>query len=574
MRNLNKEENINPSTDSIYDGDDELYGQNTNTKLSKQIKKNDRPGCSKFNAKSSPILQDDKTIYENKVYISRGNSYGSRTISDTQYRSSSATEESDTYACKETWPNNEFRERDYQSRFGSFKKTTLGVAGSLSSGYHSDSSNYLYDKTTTDTSRRVVSNAKIPSDCFKEVRINSEGKIYSREEKYSKLQNSKQVRLMMADRQYDSNVFFMSSKMFMNYFVDLFVDQLAKPLGFKQEDLNFVEDSTIHCYKILESHSPRRRQIDSYEITPTIWLQWPEYAQEWLDRPRSTWPDENDLNKVKDFGCYIIPEDSLPKENTLPSRRLKYQTTKKNIYQEIEWQLAFPAAERYLETCMTRSQVQVYLIALMLHKTFLRPVQERINGLTINHIRNRLFWLIEENDRPSLWPDNRTGDCLIKLLKSLYNCISQTEPTLPDYFVRNKNMFQKMSNDYLLHSQKQLKRIMENPVMYVFNALENIKHSDQFFPKLNLKRLLEILTKPKLAVMIPALSIQVSTQRKPTEREEYYNKTGGVWGQTKKSPQIYSRVNANRTVITRATDNIVEISVSSSSDKIVIVIRS
>ncbi|XP_020285540.1 uncharacterized protein LOC109855550 [Pseudomyrmex gracilis] len=513
--------NINPSstTDSTYDGDDELYDQNTNTKFLQQIKKNDRSGYSKFGAKSSSILQDNETIYEDQAYISRGNLHGSRIICDTSSSTSKAI-------CEEI---------------------------NSSSGYNSDSSNYLYNKTTTDTSRKVCS-TNIPSDCFKEVRINSEGKIYSREKLNRKPQNSKQFHLIMADRQYDSNVFFMSSKMFMNYFVRLFIDQLAESLSFKKQKdgLDFVENSVIHCYKMLESHIPKQRRIDSYEITPTIWLQWPEFAQEWLYRPRSTWPNENDVNKIKDFGCYIIPENSLPKQNNSSSSRLQNQTTKKNIYQEIEWQLAFPAAERYLETCMTHSQVQVYLIALMLHKTFLRPVQERIYGLTINHIRNKLFWLIEENDRPSSWPDNRTGDCLIKLLKSLYDCISQTEPILEDYFVHNKNMFQQISNAYLLHSQKQLKRIIENPVMYVFNTLEYINYRDQFFPKLDLEYLLKILTNP-------GLSIQVPTQRKPIEREKY-EKTGGLWSETKKSPQIYWRVNANRTVTTRATDNIVEIS--------------
>lgn len=607
-----KEEGSGPSStaddDEIYDGDSEsiIYGRNSNMTLPDHIKKSGLQSTTIFNARSLPNLQDDETIYEDQVSLSRENIYGTRSNCDIKIESDcehmSSIEDQRAHG-KKPWLKSEpdARKGSYQRHprnTGSAKSVRPKVrrpASSSSSGYRSGAGdsdsdwgyhtvtsnvasnrNVNHDNTAADAPTKIYSNAMIPAHCFKKVRINSEGRIYMTRHDRKQPQNSKQLRLMMADRQYDCDVYYTSSESFMNHFVDLFVNQLAKPLGFEPEDLNHVQDSIIHCDKVINSHSPRLRRIESYEITPTIWLQWPEDAQEWLDRPRSTWPDYNDIGKVKDFGCYVVPEDSIPRKRDLARRDSRHHGAKKNIDHEIEWQLIFPAAERYLETCMTHSQVQVYLIALMLHKTFLRPVLDSMYGLTIAHIRNKLFWLIEENDRPSKWPDNRTGECLLKLLHSLYHCISQNEPILPDYFVRDKNMFGKVPSDYLLHSQKQLKRIIENPIMYVLHAMENIKHSNKFFPRLDFTMLFKLLTvKPWLAVVNPALDMFIPSSKSAEEfhmaREEIYNRSGEFWvsARMRSEQKTYSkRVNANRTLITprKATYSIVEITVSSSSD--------
>ncbi|KYQ55119.1 hypothetical protein ALC60_05971 [Trachymyrmex zeteki] len=604
-RNSCKEEDIDPSPtvddDEIYDGDGEsVYGRNSNMMHHTRViphhsRKRGLQTSSIFSVKSLPNLHDDKTIYEDQVSLSVKNIYETRpsrnfkTESDFEHRSSTESRRSHG---QKIWLKNELeaRKESYQRYPQSdvTKQKVCRPASITSSGYRSEvcdsdsdwnyqplsksilqkTHNVNHNKNTADESTKIYSDAMIPTQCFKKMRISNDGKIYMLQRE-RKPQNCKQFRLMLADRQYDSYVFYTSSKVFMSYFVDLFTDQLAKPLGFKREDLNHVEESIIYCDKVIDSHNLRLRRIESYEISPTIWLQWPEYAQEWLDRPRSTWPDYNDINKVKDFGCYVVPEDSLPRKRNLLPKESSWQQNAQNIHQEIEWQLAFPAAERYLETCMTRSQVQVYLIALMLHKTFLRQIQDSTTGLTTSHIRNKLFWLIEEDDRPFKWPDNRTGDCLIKLLDSLYRCLSQSEPTLLDYFLRDKNVFNKVPANLLLHSQKQLKRITENPVMYVFHAMENIKYSSKFFPRLNFTKLFNILTvKPWLA-MNPALDMYLSPSKSDESyRDEIYNKSGGFWNRARKknsrnySASIAAPTAARKTLITprKATDCIVEIS--------------
>lgn len=589
--------------DEIYNDNDgeSIYGRNSNMILPHQRKKIKSLQLQSTIVNIESNIHDDK-IYGNRVSLLRKNIYKTQSNYDIKTKSDCEHMFSVENRDKKTWKSElDIRNESYQQqllRLDTVKSTkpkvdqrhhhrppSISSSGYRSGVYDSDSdwrdyytvtpsaqTSNIHKNDKMDASSKIYSNAMIPTQCFKKVRINNEGKIYAMRAERKQLQNSKQIRLKMADRQHDCEVFYMNNKMFMSHFVDLFIYQLAESLDFKPEDLNSVENSAIHCDKIIESHNFRLRRIDSYEITPTIWLQWPTYAQEWLDRPRSTWPDYNDINKVKDFGCYVIPESFLPKQKDLLLRELRHQNpVKRNIQQKIEWQLTFPAAERYLETCMTRSQVQVYLIALMLHKTFLRPV-DSTHGLTTSHIRNKLFWLIEEDDRPSKWPDNRTGECLIKLLNSLYRCI-KNERILPDYFLRDRNMFNEVPDEYLLRSQKQLKRIIDNPIMFVFHAMENIKHSNQFFPRLDFAMLFKILTvQPWLAVVNPTLDMPRTAEE--SHREEIYNRSGGFWDTARMNDQqnYSTRVITNRTLITprKATDLIVEIEVSSLSDKSII----
>ena len=218
---------------------------------------------------------------------------------------------------------------------------------------------------------------------------------------------------------------------------------------------------------------------------------------------------------------------------------------------------------------MTQAQVQVYLIALMLHKTFMRPIFDTMFGMTTAHIRHKLFWMIEENDKPSKWPENGTGVCLLRLLNSLYYNISQNEPVLKDYFVKGRNLFQRIPSEHLLHTQKQLKRITENPIMYVFHAMENIQYRNDFFPRLNFELLLKILTGETLTLINPKLNRYILSQspQKNTnlsEQEDKYDERG-FWDTVKTQPVKHSVQSiTNKTLINarKATDSIIEISVS------------
>ncbi|XP_012282440.1 uncharacterized protein LOC105700827 [Orussus abietinus] len=447
-------------------------------------------------------------------------------------------------------------------------------AGSTSSGYRSGS--YTVD-SDSDCGYATIKNnpiklakpgdtpsdAEIPPNCFKKLTYTKDGKIYDPKEERRQMLNNKQRRIKVALKRYNYDVWYWNSGQFMKHFIDLFVDHLAADLGFDQETVSYVEGhgAVIYCDNIDVFKTAKYASVESYEVIPGVWTQWPSCAQEWLYRPRGTWPTYEIIDKIKEFGCYAVPEGFVPKKEV-------------NAQEDLEWQLTFPAAERFLETCLSSSQVRVYLIALMLLKIFIRPVNST-HGLATAHIRNQLFWLAEEDDRPSRWPENMTGECLLKLLNSLYHAISRNEPTLPDYFIKEKNLFQNIPDEYLLHNQKQLKRIIENPVMYVFHAMENIRHkSDKFFPRLDYEKLFRILTQDSedaLILVNPALARQIP---KPLDKvndytayDKEYDHPGGFWDNVKsKKDQQYvdsRKPVTHKTLINpkKAHDSIVEISV-------------
>lgn len=442
---------------------------------------------------------------------------------------------------------------------------------SNSSGYRSD--NYaIYSESSCNPSSRMsqasssfeeieecwVTKGKFPKHCFKKVTYTGDGKIYDPAEEKMHL-NSKQRRIRLAMKRHNYDLFYISSTEFMKHFTKLFTYRFGESLYFDRETVEDMkrEGCVLYCDKIMISDASKYSQIEQYEIIPAVWLEWPICGQEWLNRSRESWPSEEDIGKVKDFGCYVAPEGYVSKSGN------------SNLIEDLEWQLVFPTAERYLETCMTQAQVQVYLIALMLHKTFMRPIFDTMFGMTTAHIRHKLFWMIEENDKPSKWPENGTGVCLLRLLNSLYYNISQNEPVLKDYFVKGRNLFQRIPSEHLLHTQKQLKRITENPIMYVFHAMENIQYRNDFFPRLNFELLLKILTGETLTLINPKLNRYILSQspQKNTnlsEQEDKYDERG-FWDTVKTQPVKHSVQSiTNKTLINarKATDSIIEISVS------------
>ncbi|KAK2575538.1 hypothetical protein KPH14_011258 [Odynerus spinipes] len=573
--------------DGFYSDGDSVYGskyaRNADLAFVRQSKSSLR--SSKYgHSHSSPNLYEEGALYEKGVQRSQENVYDSNNAhgsvkAESDYKADSLIER------RSQAPELPAR-NGYPSRGGGYHRTSRhhhkskvysnnSRASSTSSGYRSG--HYVLDSdsdcgcnhtcnvarscddlySSADMAKNMEDlsfdeypdGCTIPRQCFRKITYTSEGKIYDPLEERKYMMNSKQKRIRQILRRYNYDVSYVSSFQFMRYFLNIFVNQLAEILGFDLETIDDVkpEGGVIYCDKVMVSLTSRLTIVEPYEIIPTIWTQWPEDGKEWLDRPRSTWPSEKDIGKIQDFGCYVVPEGFSPKKGL-------------NSFQDIEWQLSFPAAERYLETCMTPAQAHV---------------------LTTAHIRNRLFWMIEENDRPSKWPDHRMGECLVKLLQSLYYCISQNEPTLSDYFIRDRNLFQRVPSNDLVHTQKQIKRILENPIMYVFHAMENVRYSQQFFPKMNFEMLLNILTADTLTLINPALARQ---DHKPISKSsgDYYDtskksnhvythdRPGGFWenakniSRTENEQKIYATKPAvtNKTLINprKATDSVIEIS--------------
>ncbi|KZC10489.1 Protein MB21D2 [Dufourea novaeangliae] len=569
---------IAEDNDQLYSDGDSVYSlkPRSNLILPRRSRQGMLKGSKYGYATSLPnLLAEEEILYEDRRVLSRSN----RNIQDeTDYENDSSVKTEKTNRSKRTSYKTELlngehcRCEKYSTQTKIHGSANESRTSSISSGYRSD--NYTIDSdsslypTQNDKHGQTsiyelrdeccIRNDQLPNRCFKRVTYTSEGKLYDPREERKQPLNSKQRRIKQALIRHNYDLFYASSTEFMRHFVNVFLHRLADCFGFDRESIEDAkrEGCVLYCDKITVSNALRHSRVEQYEIIPAVWLEWPSCGQEWLDRSRSTWPDYTDVEKIKASGCYVVPEGFVPRRET-----------SNNLNEDLEWQLTFPNAERYLETCMTHAQVQVYLISLVVHKTFMRPVYDSFFGLTIAHIRHKLFWLIEENDRPSKWPDNRMGDCLLSFLNSLYYCISQNEPTLRDYFVRGRNLFQRVPYDHLLHTQKQLKRIIENPVMYVFHAMENIRHNENFFPRLDFETLLRILTADTLTLINPAVVRHVSrplprSSAEISGQEEKYG-TGGFWDVVKNQRKKHSTtIVTNKTLINprKATDSIIEIS--------------
>ncbi|XP_033219130.1 uncharacterized protein LOC117174286 [Belonocnema kinseyi] len=433
-------------------------------------------------------------------------------------------------------------------------------ASSTSSGYKSGNydsdSDYGYSALKS-YSKQSLDPSEMPDSCFCQVTYTQDDQIYDPIEERKRIVSTKERRIRDERNRRNYVVCYLNSSRFRRRFYNVFIESLALPLELTDAIKYrppYYFGSVIYCDQVEVSTVAKCNISESYEIIPCVWTQWPESATEWLDRPRNSWPSYETIKNCRKFGCYIIPQEFGSKED--------------NSKYKIEWQLSFPAAERYLETCMSHAQMRVYIIVLMLHKTFIRAVESAPDRLNTHQIRNQLFWLIENTS--SEWPEHRTGDYLLKLLNCLCNCINQTEAFLKDYFLREKNLFQNSEKGSLFFSLKQLKRILGNPVMYVLHAMENIRYKTNFFPKLNYEELLRILTADELLLINPNLEKNVNNAGLMEDMGDdniYNDRRGGFWNDAKKKKEQFATYGkkpvTNRTLInpSRAHDTVVDIAI-------------
>lgn len=555
---------VNGTREEIYSDSESVYGS--------KFKKNP------MRTKNVNNSANDESVSEDSRFGSQGNGFecGASGRMREGHTDSSLMDDSAAMRTEIEARRAKMRNPAKQSGKSKLLNSAIGSpGGSTSSGYRSGNymdidSDYGYaqtsysntpktSKSSLDDGLSTIQSTELPRQCFKKMKYRADGKIYdARRERKTKMTTNEQ-RIWQAYQSSNTRfsnyeIWYLNSTKFMKYFCQIFAEQLAIPMGFDPEINDSTQGSVIYRDKVEVLEGTSSTKLETFEIVPCVSSQWPECAQEWLDRPRNSWPQYDIIEKIKEFGCHMVPEGSMDDRTG-------------NKCQDIEWKLIFPAAERFLETCLTHSQVRVYLIGLMLHKTFIRPT-DSIFGLTAAHIKNRLFWLIEEDDRPIKWMENRTGEALMRLLNSLYRSISQDEPNLPDFFMKEKNLFQEKS--YLLRTQKQLKRIIENPVMYVFHALENMRHSRKFFPRLDYEELLRILMADILILVNPALFPKIpKSLHSHHSSEKDYDQVKSFWEDVRKKghekPKVYAKKpihNKNLINTRKAHDQVVEIPVS------------
>uniref|UniRef100_A0A182K1J6 Mab-21 domain-containing protein n=1 Tax=Anopheles christyi TaxID=43041 RepID=A0A182K1J6_9DIPT len=316
---------------------------------------------------------------------------------------------------------------------------------------------------------------------------------------------------------------YLNSKGFLAYFVNLFQDQLASELDIAAEDLRNATWKGAVVYS------------GQWEIIPAILCPWPREAIEWVHRKRDVkinpltrqkfqWPTQPMIQKVKSFGCHVIPSGYAPKQG-------------QNRYRQLEWKIVFPEAERYLESCLTGTQIKIYMITVLLLKTFVEPnVTPGMSMFGMEHLRAHLFWQCETNY--AAWPEDYLGEALLRFLNALLDRIKTH--TLPDYFLPNRNLFENVPERVLVELHKRIFRITENPVMHMLIALRNLKLPSArlaFYPKIRIKRLYSFLVidnplkivNPMLRDEDENLAAEDSDENEANEREiavgsmAYYN---------------------------------------------------
>ncbi|KAJ8959816.1 hypothetical protein NQ318_011548 [Aromia moschata] len=295
-------------------------------------------------------------------------------------------------------------------------------------------------------------------------------------------------------------VAYISSKGFMKYFQNnVFPNSLGLNLGFDPEELRMAKaiPGKIFC-NLTEGNS-----CSPCEVIPAIRIQWPhKQTLEFLMkgqkppevRKRYIFPTERMINEIKALNSVLVP---------------KGYVKKKGLYLDgdIEWEIQFPHAERYLESFMSHAQAKSYLILLTLHKTYVEPKTQQI-GLLAEHIRHFLLWECELNY--SEWPEHRLGTKLMYVIKK-FNCLI-AKRHLPDYFIADKNMFENVPKKYLNQAQKAFHDVLESPVIYFIKSMRNLRYSRgrSFYPPFDFDHLYDILIKSGIELTNPQITSELS----------------------------------------------------------------
>ena len=302
--------------------------------------------------------------------------------------------------------------------------------------------------------------------------------------------------------------YYMNSITFMRSFADIFTEKLAKMLGFTSAlDSATLQGSKIFCQVVQTGHDSKPIKIQN-EIIPTIHSSfWPQEASKWKSRKRPevkayTWPTQTMMEQVVRLGCHLLPQGFLPTRGI-------------NIEQYLEWQIAFPEAERCLEMWLTHSQTRCLLFCYTLYKTFLEPLNTQ-SGFNPSCFQTLLFWECEQNF--ARWPEDRPGDILNIFLLKMYEALKQRN--LSDYFLKRKNVLESVPGVHIGKVQEKLKRITENPVMHILIALRNLRYVEaSFYPVLDYKKLYTIITTDNLAGFLNP-DLPKTIRSKPTSKQQ------------------------------------------------------
>ncbi|XP_045491283.1 uncharacterized protein LOC123691095 [Colias croceus] len=366
-------------------------------------------------------------------------------------------------------------------------------------------------------SKDSASTGVLPDECW--LTINEKTFDWSDDDEEEEVETASKISL---NRNLYETHHYLNSVAFMNNFVDNFIISLGSGLGFPQDSINnaLTQGASVYCSSL------RNGLKTCYEIYPALLAAWPNAANQWIIRERKIiqnprtnfsyqWPTKYMVSKALGFGCLLVPVGFRPKRGLNPDQKL-------------QWRVIFPAAERYLESCLAHSHMRCYLFMLTLHKAFMENETSKI-GVDASHIKNHLFWQCEDNY--AKWPEDRLGETLRLFLRSFYTHFGRSR--LPNYFIENCNEFKSVPKPLLLKVQRKLADILEAPVMHLLYALNKIKYiKKDFYPAFDCQRLYHILTcKNPLRIINPQLPLNMNPSSYSSDSED--ENIQNIWDKAK-----------------------------------------
>lgn len=274
------------------------------------------------------------------------------------------------------------------------------------------------------------------------------------------------------------DVHYVSSVGFMEYFQNiLFKNFIAEQISISEKEMEKAKAM------------PGKIFYKDQEIIPAVAIGFPQQAISFKyreERPTITRPN---VNVVYRWPNDKMVEDIMKMTSVLVPRGC-YEKRGNNIsVSEVEWEIQFPKAEKYLETHMSNAQLRCYFFMLAIHKTFIEPKSKQ-HGLLPEHILHHIFWEVESNC--VTWPEHRLGTKIISVINNLIEKLSVRK--LPDFFIKDRNLFENVRSHYLLLAQNILCRVVEAPLMHFIIALRNLRYTrENFYPVLDFKDLYNIL---------------------------------------------------------------------------------
>ncbi|VDI01675.1 cyclic GMP-AMP synthase [Mytilus galloprovincialis] len=154
--------------------------------------------------------------------------------------------------------------------------------------------------------------------------------------------------------------------------------------------------------------------------------EWIRPAQHWIHRSRSSWPDNNLVTSVVQYGVLFVPIGCKGSAN-----------------EDLEWRISFSMAEKQLIFSFSHTQLLCYALLKIILKDIIKTKHSDL--ICSYFLKTIMFWLCEESN-PSDWNPANMIPCFMNCLRRLIYCVQYK--TCLHYFIPENNLFEGRFTDY------------------------------------------------------------------------------------------------------------------------------